>query len=215
MSADAGDAPDSFAGLSPAGYHRWRLESELYRGVERPTLLPMLEAVPFGRALDIGCGTGIWTCILKQLRPESECVGIDIAREMISLAARECPARFEAADALAFRDGRRFDLVISALSADYIGFPGFFATLAANLADTGIAYAWFLDPRRYPRVEGHRVKTWDVDGRPVRVEIPDYDVTRVAEIGAEAGIRCAATETPFCLRDRIQRTLLCLKCTRK
>lgn len=204
---------DSFAGLPPAEYHRWRLESELYRTVESPILAPLLRAMAFRRALDLGCGTGIWTCFLKQIQPESEVLGIDIASDMLSLAARECTARFEVADALTFRDPGRFDLVISALSADYIGFPGFFTTLAANLADRGVAYAWVLEPTRYPRYGDYCLKTWEIDGRQIRVEIPAYEIASVTEIGTKAGLRCNTLETPFWLSDHIERKLVCIQCT--
>jgi SAM-dependent methyltransferase len=213
LSAANEDHTDTFGGLTPAQYHTWRAESELYHTVESATVLPILQLTNFRRALDIGCGTGIWTCRLKQHRPASECVGIDIAAEMISLAVRKCSARFEAVDAMSFRDQNRFDLVISALSADYIGFPDFFRVVAANLADDGTAYAWFLDPRRYPRAGSRRIKTWQVSGRQVCVEVPDYDPTMLVELASRSGLLCNTTQIPFELRDRIQRTFLMIRCT--
>jgi SAM-dependent methyltransferase len=212
----ADDVPehDSFAGMLPAEYHQWRLESELYLEVERPAILPVLEGIRFKRALDIGCGTGIWTCTLSKLQAGSLSVGIDLSCEMVEFASQQCQANFLPVDALVFKAPEPCDLIISGLSADYIGFSGFAKTVARNLSPSGVAYAWFIDPIRYPRNGSHRVKTWRVHERTVQVQIPDYDLIEIRQACAAAGLASAETRIAFKLRDGIDRTLVRLECTR-
>ena len=66
--------------------------------------------VPFPRALDVGCGTGLSTMALKEMA--ARVVGVDSSAEMIALARKHPAIEFEVADAehLAFED-REFDLV--------------------------------------------------------------------------------------------------------
>lgn len=206
-------ARDSFAGLPPSEYHQWRLESELYQQVEKPVMLPLLRAIPFHRALDIGCGTGIWTCELRQSQPEAKVLGIDLSHEMLAFASEQCEADFSICNALSFRHSEPFDLIVSGLSADYIGFSGFAATVQANLAGSGEAYAWFIDPKRYPCCGSYRVKTWQVRDRTVQVQIPDYDVNKAIEACTAAGLSCTEMRVSFELSDGIERTLVCLRST--
>ncbi|QKG83266.1 class I SAM-dependent methyltransferase [Kroppenstedtia pulmonis] len=39
-----------------------------------------------GRVLDIGCGPGWYTCVLKDLAPHINCVGVDLSTEMVEMA---------------------------------------------------------------------------------------------------------------------------------
>ena len=66
--------------------------------------------VPFERALDVGCGTGLSTVALKEIA--ARVVGVDSSAEMIALARKHAAIAFEVADAehLAFEDSA-FDLV--------------------------------------------------------------------------------------------------------
>jgi ubiquinone/menaquinone biosynthesis C-methylase UbiE len=78
-------------------------------------------AAPPGRALDLGTGTGAAAVAIAQRWPETEVVGVDIARQMVEEARRKLPpelrsrVRFDVADAarLPFPD-RSFDLVVLA-----------------------------------------------------------------------------------------------------
>jgi SAM-dependent methyltransferase len=203
----------AFGGLTPSEYDSWRVDSELYKEVEQPFVLGVLRQLAFRRALDIGCGTGLWTCHLSRLRPDSQSVGIDIDRNMVAYASRICSATFKIGDANTFRDSVAFDLIISALSADYIGLSSFFTAVAENLSNTGVAYSWLLNPQRYPRVGGRRTKSWQVHGRVIQVDIPDYDVTSIPDIAADRGLECHITQTDFKLRDNIPRVFVLIRNT--
>src|SRR5215471_12054582 len=45
-----------------------------------------------GRALDFGCGTGVFTAVLRDVLPHWEIVGSDFSRKALELAARAHPA---------------------------------------------------------------------------------------------------------------------------
>jgi SAM-dependent methyltransferase len=76
---------------------------------------------PPGRALDLGTGTGAAALAIARRWPETDVVGVDIARHMVEEARRKLPAElgsrvhFDVADAarLPFSDGS-FDLIVLA-----------------------------------------------------------------------------------------------------
>ena len=80
--------------------------------------------VPFQRALDVGCGTGLSTVALKEIA--ARVVGVDSSAEMIALARKHAPIEFEVADAehLAFED-REFDLVTVSQAIHWFGRASF------------------------------------------------------------------------------------------
>lgn len=93
---------------------------------------------PPPRALDLGTGTGAAAVAIARRWPESEVVGVDIARQMVEEARRKLPAElssrvsFDVADAahLPFADAS-FDLVVLA------NMIPFFAELARVVAPGG------------------------------------------------------------------------------
>ncbi len=63
--------------------------------------------------LDIGCGTGKFLAGMKKYFPDAVAAGIDISREMVSIAKGRCPDCLTAdAQALPFK-GETFDLIVS------------------------------------------------------------------------------------------------------
>ena len=80
--------------------------------------------VPFQRALDVGCGTGLSTVALKEIA--ARVVGVDSSAAMIDLAPKHAAIEFEVADAehLAFED-RQFDLVTVSQAIHWFGNAGF------------------------------------------------------------------------------------------
>lgn len=82
----------------PAQYERFRAERE------RPAddLLAMVEPVPGGRVIDLGCGTGAITARLHRLTQAAETLGVDRSARMLERAAAHAMAglRFEEADLL-------------------------------------------------------------------------------------------------------------------
>jgi SAM-dependent methyltransferase len=83
---------------------------------------------PPGRALDLGTGTGAAALAIARRWPETQVVGVDIARQMVEVARRKLPpelgsrVRFDVGDAarLPFPDGS-FDLVVLANMIPFFG----------------------------------------------------------------------------------------------
>lgn len=95
----------------PAQYHRFQQE----RQAPFFDLLALLQAVPGGRVVDLGCGTGELSHILHQRLEAAETLGIDNSAEMLAEAR-------STVDGLTFREG------------DIGGFdePGAWDVVAAN-----------------------------------------------------------------------------------
>jgi len=74
-------------------------------------------------ALDIGCGTGALSSVLKRRYPQALCCGLDLAFNMVRLASakygRECRFFNGDAEQIPFR-GNSFDLVISASAMQWL-----------------------------------------------------------------------------------------------
>ena len=85
----------------------------------------VMEALPQGGSLlDIGCGTGLF--VEKYLRSGGTAVGIDLSRNMIERAQKQCSCcRFTlgTGESLPFRDNS-FDAVASLLVFSYVRDPG-------------------------------------------------------------------------------------------
>lgn len=78
-------------------------------------LLALVEPIPGGRAIDLGCGTGELTRELHRRAQAAETIGIDNSPAMLDRATPFAGAglRFEARDIAALADGERFDLIFS------------------------------------------------------------------------------------------------------
>lgn len=134
------------ASTDPTGTHRLFQHDRVAAGYAsaRPYLHPevfarVLEVVEpatrFGRALDVGCGTGMSSLALCDLA--DVVVGIDGATPMLRHARRAAGIRYVASDAeaLPFREGS-FDLVVACGSMDWVDRPRFLPG-AARLTRSG------------------------------------------------------------------------------
>jgi len=76
-------------------------------------------AEPFGRALDVGCGTGLSTLALKSLA--RQVVGVDVSAEMLAHAPKEAGLSFclASAERLPFGEGA-FDLLTACQSFHWL-----------------------------------------------------------------------------------------------
>jgi ubiquinone/menaquinone biosynthesis C-methylase UbiE len=90
--------------------------------IEKPALQGLLSCVPRGtRALDIGCGTGIYTKVLAELG--FEVTGLDVSAGMLSIARKHCAntsarflhTSFESVDL----SGATFDLILGSFILGY------------------------------------------------------------------------------------------------
>ncbi len=96
---------------------RWTMRE----GVFKPRLVRQAHIAPGHRVLDLGCGTGTLTILIKQIYPESEVVGVDIDPRILGVARRKA-SRSEveiildqgSATALPYPDAS-FDRVLSSL----------------------------------------------------------------------------------------------------
>jgi SAM-dependent methyltransferase len=129
----------------------------------RPYLHPELFALvgeltgsfpPAGRALDVGCGTGLSSLALLALA--GEVVGSDASLEMLRRAVRMPGLRYAAAaaEALPFRSGA-FDLLVSCGSMDWIDKERYLPRAAELLRASGwLVSADFGDVGRSPELDG-------------------------------------------------------------
>ena len=91
--------------------------------------------------LDVACGTGRH---LEHLSREFTCVGLDVAPELLAVAAQRCPdVRFVEADMVQFHLGVRFDVVTCLFSSiGYVRDPAAllraFAAMAEHLESGGL-----------------------------------------------------------------------------
>jgi SAM-dependent methyltransferase len=107
-----------------------------------------------GRALDVGCGTGLSSIALLDLA--REVVGIDASLPMLRRASRAHGVRYVAsgAEALPFRDGA-FDLLVACGSIDWVDRSRFVPRAADLLASGGwLVSLDFGDTGRSPDVPG-------------------------------------------------------------
>jgi len=93
-------------------------------------------AGPLGRALDIGCGTGLSSVALLALAPRV--VGLDASAEMLRAARRARHLHYvaSAAEALPFRS-RSFDLIAACGSMDWVDREAFMPRVAEVLVNGG------------------------------------------------------------------------------
>jgi malonyl-CoA O-methyltransferase len=81
---------------------------------------------PVDTILELGCGSGRLTRMLRETWPGARLVSVDIAADMLALARQNCPgADFVLADAEHFLQGcdERFDLVISNATLQWFQTP--------------------------------------------------------------------------------------------
>jgi len=124
----------------PSQYERFKHERS------RPffDLLALVQPIPGGRGIDLGCGTGELTRVLHERVQATETVGLDSSAEML---ARSQPfagsgLRFTQGDIAGFtdqaRDEDRWDLVFSNAALHWVGdHPALLARLTRALRDGG------------------------------------------------------------------------------
>ena len=136
--APASYVRDLFDAFAP----RFDAELEGALGYRTPTLLAaMIADLPPGRALDLGCGTGLSGLALKPFARRLE--GLDLSPRMLSQArARNLYATLHEADLLDFlpRHPNTYDLIAAADVLNYLGELGpAFTAIASALKPGGTA----------------------------------------------------------------------------
>ncbi|HKF56894.1 MAG TPA: class I SAM-dependent methyltransferase [Blastocatellia bacterium] len=107
---------------------------------DRPAILSLLPSVAGKRVLDAGCGPGAYTERLVDMG--AEVIGVDTSPRMVAHAKRRLKGKATILEAdlgrpLEFLESSSFDLIVSALSLDYIRdwnalFSEFFRLLRAQ-----------------------------------------------------------------------------------
>ena len=165
------------------------------RYVLDPAMLARLEGRTFQTALDVGCGEGRFSRILKSLG--IRVVGVDPTQALIGRAHEREPAGHYAmarAEALPFAD-RTFDLVVSCLSlVDIPDFRTGIAEMARVLKPGGTLLAANLMSLQSAGMRGGWQR--DTDGRPTKFAIDDYS-REWFEWAAWSGIRVKNWHRPL------------------
>jgi malonyl-CoA O-methyltransferase len=108
------------------------------------------------RILEIGCGTGVYTALLRKKYPGAALTAVDISGEMIDEARRNVPGQVEFMEADAERaefDGR-FGLVTSNASFHWFNEPGLaFKRFAGMLSEDGELHFSIYGPRTFTELD--------------------------------------------------------------
>lgn len=129
--------------------------------------------------VDLGCGPGNSTAVLRERWPDADLTGVDTAPDMLARARLDHPTlRWEEGDIAAWRPGRKYDLVFSNAAFQWVpDHPTLLPRLLDHVADGG-ALAFQMPgnfdaaPHRLMRelaasrsfrdVLGDRVREWHV-----------------------------------------------------
>lgn len=119
----------------PEQYARFRAERE------QPfhDLLALVEPVPGGRVVDLGCGTGVLTRVLHEHTQAAETVGVDRSEPMLAQSGQHTGGgvRFEQGAIEAFTE-KDLDVVFSNAALQWVdGHETLFPRLAATLREGG------------------------------------------------------------------------------
>ena len=124
-----------------AAGERWTTsQAEIDRSLERITRdlwLPWVAPKPTDRVLDVGCGTGTTTMLMRE-RAAAVC-GVDVSAPMLALAKQRAPElTFTLADAATTKFAPEYDLVVSRFGVMFFEEPvAAFQNLRTALAPGG------------------------------------------------------------------------------
>jgi trans-aconitate 2-methyltransferase len=91
------------------------------------------------RVVDLGCGPGNSTALLRERWPDAEITGIDGSEEMLAEARRQTGIRWERADIARWRPGARYDVIFSNATLQWLDdHRALFPSLVAALAPGGV-----------------------------------------------------------------------------
>ncbi len=121
----------------------WDYENSAYeqrKYEQKIQILPRkadLQAPPYRRALDLGCGEGLFSCLLVERGVAREVVGVDFAPPAVERARQRCPhdprVQFLLMDVTQQLPDGEFDLVVCSEVLYYLGWPNL-RRLAQRLA---------------------------------------------------------------------------------
>lgn len=100
-------------------FSKYASDYDHYASIQRrcaSRLLQELRGVDYERILDIGCGTGIYTALLRERFPAAEIKALDLSKKMVNTAWRKlkkAKIKFVIADAEKLKINQKFDLLTS------------------------------------------------------------------------------------------------------
>ncbi|MBW3014177.1 class I SAM-dependent methyltransferase, partial [Candidatus Woesearchaeota archaeon] len=102
-------------------YHKYRKSKNFFNSkIDMPAVLSFLKNVKGKKIIDIGCGSGLYTKILRK-RGAKMC-GMDISKTLLEIAKKENPGvdfQLASIHKIPFKKNT-FDIAISALMLDYV-----------------------------------------------------------------------------------------------
>lgn len=130
------------------------------------------------RILDLGCGTGGLTRMLRESFPSAEITGVDISPGMVEFARRHSPGvDFVAADAEQYVHGlaRGYDLIVSNATIQWFQHPG--ETLRACrslLTAEGLLALSTFGHETFRELRASFVHAYDKAGAPYRKHVAEF-----------------------------------------
>ena len=136
--------------------------------------------------LEAGCGTGIYTRLLRSTFPAADILAIDVAEGMLQQARRRLPGvTFRRADAECFREGH-YDLVTANATVHWFSdLTGSLARLARRLTPAGTLSFSFFGPDTYHELDA-----------ALRAVFGDAACVASRRFASEASL-CAAMQSAF------------------
>ena len=195
--------------LGPEEYHLWRARGAFHTQVEYPFLVGLLRSYTPQRVFDIGTGTGLWATICAAMFPEAEVVGIDCERSFLEFARLNARRRIGClyADLTKEVPPGAADLLVCAMSVDYIGCDAVADLLPRVLLPGGYGILWYLDQMHYQKEGARCLKHWRVDRRNVEVSVCVLEDGELASRVSRLGLEVTPRTTSFFLEDGRQRIL--------
>ncbi len=145
----------------------WDPQKYLMFGAERTRpAIDLLARVPHDRprrVVDLGCGPGNSTLLLRERWPEADVTGIDSSEEMLAEARTQTGIRWERADIAHWQPRERYDLIFSNATLQWLDdHAGLFPSLLAALAPGGVLAVQM--PRNFASASHRAVRDVLADG---------------------------------------------------
>ena len=121
-------------------------DPQQYLAFAAPRLQPaidLLARIPLGQpgtVVDLGCGPGNVTPLLRQRWPDAQILGLDNSDEMLSRARESVPdATFVRSDITKWQPGTKFDVIYSNAALQWVdGHDQLFTNIAAHVSPGGV-----------------------------------------------------------------------------
>jgi len=152
-------------------------EVQRFAAMELANLIePILDQIPAGPILEVGCGTGFVSRHLSRLFPDRELELTDLTPEMLDrcrtlLGEHRGPVSFRSVDAEEFTSPRRYPLIVAGFVAQWFRDPAQgLRHLARSLAPGGVLLASLPGAESFPE--------WREACRKVGVEYPGVELLK-------------------------------------